>query len=85
MASLDSTVQAEFDKLIAAVHAEATIIGSASTLLNGLTAQIAALKNTAVTAGAPADVIAAIDGVMTSVQSNSSALSAAVVANTPAA
>lgn len=83
--ALDPTVQAEFAKLTADVAAQTSVIQSANTLLNGLTAQIAALKQTAASAGAPAEVIAAIGALETSVQSNSTTLAAAVTANTPAA
>lgn len=64
-----------------AVAAEATVEQSAITLLNGLTAQIAALKTTQTD---PATA-AAIDALVTQVNSNSASLSGAVTANTPVA
>lgn len=68
---------AKIDDLKAAVAAETTVDQSVITLLNGLTAQIAALKGTTVT---DADLQSVID----SVNANAAALSAAVTANTPA-
>lgn len=81
---MDATVQAEFQKLVNDVAAEASIVSSVGTLLNGLSAQIAALKQSAQSAGTPAEVVAAISALEASVTSNSAALSSAVTANTPA-
>lgn len=67
--------------LQAAVAAETTIDASAVTLLGGLSAQIAALKS----AGTDPATAAAIDALATQVTTDTSSLSAAVTANTPAA
>lgn len=64
------------DDLTAAVAAENTVIDSAITLLNQLTAAISA---------ANAISPAAVEAVVTDIQTKTSALSAAVAANTPAA
>lgn len=83
---MDQSVQAEFTKLAGLVSSEATVVAAVQTLLNGLSAQIAALKQAATaTAGTPAEVIAAISNLESAVQANSTALSQAVTANTPAA
>lgn len=70
-----STMSAELDTLTAEVARNTTVDASAITLLNGLAAQIATLKNDPVALQALAD----------SMKSSSDALAAAVVANTPAA
>ena len=66
----------ELDDLTAAVTAENTVIDSAITLLNSLSAAILA---------ANAISPAAVEAVATEVAAKSAALSAAVTANTPAA
>ena len=66
----------ELDDLTAAVTAENTVIDSAITLLNNLSAAILA---------ANAISPAAVEAVATEVAAKSAALSAAVTANTPAA
>lgn len=67
--------------LQADVAAETTVNQSAVTLLQGLSAQIAALKN----AGTDPTTAAAIDALAAQVEGNTSSLSDAVTANTPAA
>lgn len=79
--TMNAALQAEFDKLAATVAQEKTVIGSAKTLFEGLSAKIAALKDTT----NDPTVIAAIDGLTASVNDNVGALSAAITANTPAA
>jgi hypothetical protein len=74
-------LKAKIDDLTTKVQAEATVEASAVTLLNGLSAEIAALKNTTTD---PA-TLAAIDALATSVSAQTSDLAAAVTANTPAA
>ena len=69
------TIMATLADLQAAVAAEDTVIDSAIALLNGLAAQIAALKPDQ----------AAIDALAADVGAKAQALSDAVVANTPAA
>lgn len=64
----------ELDNLTTAVTNERTVVDSAVTLLNGLSAQIAALKNDPVALQALAD----------NLTQQSSDLAAAVSANTPA-
>lgn len=60
---------------------EQTVEASAITLLNGLTASIAALK----TQGTDPATAAAIDALASQVETNTAGLSAAVTTNTPAA
>lgn len=82
--ALDATVQAKFDELKAEVTAESTgIVASVKTLLDGLSAQIAALKAAGGANPSP-ELVAAIDNLETAVKANRDALAAAVVANSPA-
>jgi hypothetical protein len=74
-------LKAKIDDLTTKVQAESTVTASAITLLNGLSAEIAALKNSTTD---PA-TLAAIDALASSVSSQTSDLAAAVTANTPAA
>lgn len=67
--------------LEADVAAEGTVIASNNTLLTGLSAQIAALKNDQT----DPTTAARIDALAQAVESQTASLSAAVVANTPAA
>lgn len=69
------------EDLKADVASEETVITANNTLLAGLSAQIAALKTTQTD---PATA-AAIDALATQVEADRDSLSAAVVANTPAA
>lgn len=66
--------------LEADVASETTAVNSASTLLSGLSQQIADLKNTQT----DPDTAARIDALATSVETARDQLAAAVVANTPA-
>ncbi len=72
---------ADLSRLSADVAAETTIVDSVKTLLDALSAAIADLKLHVEDPAAQA----AIDALATQVEANSSALSAAVAANTPAA
>lgn len=74
-------LKAKIDDLTTKVQAESTVTASAITLLNGLSAEIAGLKNSTTD---PA-TLAAIDALATSVSAQTSDLAAAVTANTPAA
>ncbi len=74
---LERHMSAELDTLKAAVAAEDTAIASAITLLNGLKAALDA----AIASGNPADLVA----LSTDIGNQTSALAAAVAANTPAA
>ena len=69
------------DDLTNDVAAQSTVIQSTNTLLSGLSAQIAALKTTQTD---PATA-AKIDALASQVEANTSNLSAAITANTPAA
>lgn len=75
-----NTMALDISKLQADVAAEADAVQSAVTLLNGLTAAIADLKNQT---NDPA-MQAAIDDLAGKVESQKQALSDAIVANTPA-
>ena len=76
---MDTQVQAALDKLSVEVNRQTDIETSVKTLLEGLAAQIAALK---VGQTDPA-VIAALDAAAELVRSNNDKLAADVVANTP--
>jgi cell division septum initiation protein DivIVA len=80
---MNAQVQAKIDELRVKVEAETSVVQSAKTLLDGLSAQIAALKDAA--AGADPAVLDAITALETTVDSNKQALADAVTANTPAA
>lgn len=71
--TLGDTMSAQLDTLKNAVESENTVIDSAITLLNGLSAQIVALKDDPVALQALADEVAG----------KSQALADAVTANTP--
>jgi hypothetical protein len=71
-------IMASLDETLAAVQAESTVDDSIIALLNGLAAQIAAGGLS------PADQ-AKVDAIFAAAQSNSTKVSAAVTANTPAA
>ncbi len=79
--AIDANAQKSLDALNVAVAAETTVEQSVNTLLTGLSAQIAALKN-GVTDPA---VLAAIDAASAIVTTNNAKFQADVVANTPAA
>lgn len=65
----------EYDQLVVKVEETGTVIGSGIALLNGLSAQIAAMKNDPVKIQQLAD----------SLQATKQALADAIVANTPSA
>jgi hypothetical protein len=77
--TMNADIQAKLDALAARVAAENTVIGSAETLLQGLSAQIAALKSTTTD---PA-VLAAIDNVTSGIDAKTAELAASIRANTP--
>lgn len=72
------------DALVAAIAAEDTVIDSAVTLINGFAGQLKAAIAAALAGGATAAELAPLSTLLTDVQSKTTALSAAVVANTPA-
>jgi hypothetical protein len=78
---MNADLQAKLDALTASVAAENTVIGSAETLLSGLSAEIAALKSTTTE---PA-TLAAIDNITSGIDAKKAELAAAIVASTPAA
>ena len=69
---------ASLDQTLSAVQAESTVDDSIIALLNGLAAQIAA-------GGLSAADQAKVDAIFAAAQANSTKVSAAVTANTPAA
>jgi hypothetical protein len=79
--SMNADIQAKLDALSAKVAAENTVIGSGISLLQGLAAEVAALKSTTTD---PA-VLAAIDNVTSGIDAKTQELAAAIVANTPTA
>ncbi len=77
-----TAVQDQIDALVAKVHAENTIIGSAMALITGLKTQLAAAAAAQVaTPSATVDFTALSDAI----DAGAAQLAAAVVANTPAA
>jgi hypothetical protein len=77
-------LQTQIAALQAEVAKDTTVIGGATTLINGFGARLEAAINAAMTAGvAPADLQALTD-LQTQLGTSSDALAAAVAANTPA-
>jgi hypothetical protein len=72
-------------QLQADVTSENTVIDSAVTLLNGIPAMIADAVAKATAAGATPAELQAVTDLSAAIQAKAQALSAAVVANTPAA
>lgn len=81
MAAIDDEITA----LTATVANDATVEGSAVTLINGFGAQITAAVNQALAAGATPAQLAGITAANTALQANSTALAAAVANVPPAA
>jgi hypothetical protein len=81
MSALDDQITA----LTTEVENETNVEKSALTLIQGIGAQISAAVAAATAAGATPAQLAAIKAVQTTLAANDSELSAAVVANTPAA
>jgi small basic protein len=79
---MNAQVQAKLDTLAAEVAADRNVVNSAKTLLDGLSAQIAALKGLQED---PAALVAALDNIVAGIDANKQALADAIVANTPAA
>ena len=75
-------IMAKLDDLVAEVAEETSVIASAGTLLDGLTAQVRALRDDLADAGVDT---AKVDAVLASLQANKAALQEAVVRNTPEA
>ena len=73
------------DDLQAQVTASETVESSAVTLINGIAARIQAAVDAAVAGGATAAQLAPVTAEVAALKASSDALSAAVVANTPAA
>lgn len=84
-----TTMSAELDAKIAALQAsvahDTEVEASAITLLSGLKTQLDAAIAAAVAAGATSAELQALTDLSTTIDSNASALSDAVAANTPAA
>jgi hypothetical protein len=79
MSQMDDDITA----LQASVASENTVIASAVTLMNGISAQITAAVNAALAAGATPAQLQAVTDLKTAVDTNQAALAAAVTANTP--
>lgn len=77
----DAALQQKIDALTASVADEQTTDDSIVTLVNGLTAMIADLKNSTT----DPSQLAAIDAINTALQAEKAKIAAAVLANTPAA
>jgi len=73
------------DDLAAQVKANTDAEASAVIVLNGIAARIAAAVQAAIANGATAEELAPVSDEVTALKSSADALSAAVVANTPAA
>jgi hypothetical protein len=83
MASNLDPIAQEITQLTAAVTAETTVNQSAITLLGGLSQQLAAAIAAAQAVNPAAD-LSALQALQTTIDSNTSALSSAITANTPA-
>lgn len=79
----DPTGNPTLDALIAQVTTDQTVIGSATTLINGIAAQITAAVNVALAGGATAAQLAPLTDLTTSLAASDASLAAAVAANTP--
>lgn len=82
---MNAAMQAKFDELKVKVEAETSVVQSAKTLMDGLSAQIAALKDQLANGGDPSAVTAALDELGAAIDAGKQALADAVVANTPQA
>lgn len=71
--------------LTAQVTSTETVIDGATTLINGFQARLDAAIAAALNGGATAEQLAPLTGLSSDLKTHSDALSAAVVANTPAA
>jgi hypothetical protein len=78
-------LQDEIDALKAAVANEKTVDESAIALINGINQRIADAVSAAQAAGATPDQLQSLNDLQTALQTESTALAAAVTANTPAA
>jgi ABC-type uncharacterized transport system permease subunit len=83
--TMGTTISTDLTALQAAVANDATIEASAITLLNGLSAQLATALAAAQAAGATPAQVQGFADLVTALGTNSTALAAAVTANTPAA
>ena len=81
MSALDDKIAA----LTTTVEEETTVEKSALALIQGISAQIAAAVAAATAAGATTAQLAALTDLQTKLAANDTELSAAVLANTPAA
>jgi uncharacterized membrane protein YheB (UPF0754 family) len=82
---MNKDVQTKLDDLTSKVAAETSVTQSVKTLLEGLSAQIAALKDQVAAGGDPTEILAALDTIGATLATNNQALADAVTANTPAA
>lgn len=73
------------DSLKAQVQASTDAEASAVVLINGIGARVQAAVNAAIANGATADELAPVQDEVNAMKASADALSAAVVANTPAA
>jgi len=85
MANVLDPIATAIPALITAVTNETTVDQSAITLLNGLSAQIAALATNAADPAQVSSIASQLSTLATTMQGNIGALAAAVTANTPAA
>lgn len=83
--TMSGNLQSSIDALTAQVTAEDTVIDGAVTLINGFAAQLAAAVAAAQAAGASPAQLQALTDLGTTIQGKSTALAAAVTANTPVA
>jgi len=78
-------LQDQIDALTAQVAQDTTVEGSATALINGFQARLDAAVAAATAAGATPAQLQALTDLSATLKTSSDALSAAVVANTPAA
>lgn len=73
------------EQLQAEVANDVTVMGSATTLINGIAARIQAAIDAALANGATAEELAPVTDEVAALNAGATALSAAITANTPAA
>lgn len=82
MSGTVNTLAAEITQLQADSAAQTTVIQSAETVLNGITAKIAKAVADAVAAGTPPEQLQSLTDLHTQIDANTASLAAAVAANT---
>jgi hypothetical protein len=85
MSATVSTIDSDIAELQSDVAALTTTVGSAVALIDGFAAQLAAAQSAALAAGATPEELSVLTALHASISAQTTALAAAVAANTPAA